>query len=370
MLIGSSSGIGLTFHFTRLAITLRRMGNEVIVLSDRKEQYAELPVELNRFGIPHYTSDVLHAINPVGVIKATGDIRKIFQREDIDIILGGGVKEGIKVFLAVKRPSKPKSFSVIGSLPQGKYELKIAKFAYSHFYDGCIALCNYTKNELERIGVVSHKIYVIPLFAPDLEWFDKVKEVRICLKDYNLENLTKPVIFYAASQNPHKNFGCYLKAASEVLKRFDATFVLGGKGPLTQSLKVLAEKLGISKNVVFTGWISNYHMPYILSNIADICVSTSLVEQLPSYIMECMAAGKPVVSYSVAGIPELITDSINGFLTSPKDHLTIANRIIDLVNDNNLAKEMGLKNRGIIEKKFNMETAARTLESLYELRKR
>lgn len=68
LLIGSS-GAGLTFHFTRLAITLKRIGNEVIVLSDRKEQYAELLNELSRSGIRRYVS---YAIDDSDIMSVIG----------------------------------------------------------------------------------------------------------------------------------------------------------------------------------------------------------------------------------------------------------------------------------------------------------
>ena len=368
LLICSSSGIGLTFHFTRLAIALKRMGNEVIVLSDRKEQYAELPNELGRSGIRRYVSDAIDNSDMMGVTRGTKDIRGILKRErGFEVIHAGGVKHGAKVFFATRRLNKkPKTFATIGSLPESKIGMSVASVSYSLFYDKCVALCNRSMETLIKWGVNPDKMCVIPLFAPDLEWFDKTKEVKINLGDYNLQDVTKPVIFYAASHLHHKGFTYYLMAASKILKNFDATFVVGGKGPLTASLKNLAEKLGISKHVVFTGWISNYHMPYILSNIADICVSTSLVEQLPSYIMECMAAGKPVVASSVGGVPEIVINEVNGYVVPPFDYEETARRITDLFSDPEKARKMGLVGRKTIEEQLNMKSSVLKLVKVYE----
>nr|MDO8044218.1 glycosyltransferase family 4 protein [Candidatus Baldrarchaeota archaeon] len=368
LLIGSSSGIGLTFHFTRLAVALKRLGNKVVVLSDNKEQYANLPKELNRHGIKRCTTDGIDDPDIMSMIRCAGDIRKILRREgNFDIIHAGGVKHGVKVHLATQiLNNRPKTLATIGSLPGSRIGMGIASISYSLFYDKCIALCNYTRERLIKWGINPSKICVIPLFAPDLEWFDKAKKVKINLEDYNLEDVTKPVIFYAASHFHHKGFPYYLMAASTILKKFDATFVVGGKGPLTNSLKNLTEKLGIARHVVFTGWISNYHIPYVLSNIADICVSTSLVEQLPSYIMECMAAGKPVVASRVGGVPEIVINGVNGYLVPLHDYAETAQRIMDLLSNPEKAQEMGAAGRKMIEKEFNMKLSILKLLKLYE----
>lgn len=368
LLIGSSSGRGLTFYFARLAVTLKKVGNEVIVLSDGKEQFTGLLNELDSSGIKCYMSDFVDKINIKSMIKGTEDIRRMLKREsDFDITLGGGVKHSVKVFFASRRlNNRPKTFAIIGSLPSSKVGMSVASISYSLFYDKCVALCAHTMKTLTKWGVNPDKMCVIPLFAPDLEWFDKAKEIKINLGDYSLKEVAKPVVFYAAGHYQHKGFRYYLMAASKVLKNFDATFVVGGRGPLTTSLKNLAEKLGISNHVVFTGWINIYHMPCVLSNMADICVSTSLVEQLPSYIMECMAAGKPVVASSVGGVPEIVIDGVNGYLVPPCDYEETARRIMDLLSDPEKAREMGLAGRKMIEEQLNMKSSVLKLMKIYE----
>jgi glycosyltransferase involved in cell wall biosynthesis len=368
LLIGSSPGIGLTFRRTHLALALKRIGNEVNVLSINKEQYDSLPKELEQFNIIRYTSNGLHKSDPINLINVARDIRKlILKNGDFDLVIGGGIREGISSFLAVRKLKKrPIIFSMIGSLPQSSNGMRLAFLSYNYCYDKNIALCNYTKAELTKFGVNQDKIYAIPLNAPDLSRFDESKKIKINLKDYYLNDVDGSIVFYAASHFNHKGFQYYLMAASKVLEKFDATFVVGGKGPLTSSFKELANKLGISKHVVFTGWISNYHMPHILSNISNVCVSTSLVDQLPAYVMECMAAGKPVVASSIGGVPEIILNNVNGFLVPPFDYKETARFIIDLLSNPEKAKEMGEAGRKIIDEKLNMDVSVRTFIKTYE----
>ncbi|MEM2981369.1 MAG: glycosyltransferase family 4 protein [Thermoproteota archaeon] len=354
LLVGSSYNVGLNFKYTRLAIKLKNLGNDVCIIYNGKLQHDKLLAELKMVGIPCYPCNSLDEASFIRIIKGAEEIRKIISLEGtFDFILGGGIREAPRVFLAT-RNNHEKSFSLVGSLPQDRLSLWLAFISYELLCDMNIALCNYTKNQLIKINVSPSKTCVIPLFAPDLEWFDEAKNRKLDLEKYGLQDITRPVIFYAARQDEYKGFEYYLKAASKVLEKSDATFIIGGVGPITPYLKKLAEKLGITRNVFFTGWISSYHMPYVLSNTVDICISSSLIEQLPTYILECMAAGKPVVASNVGGVSEVVQDGINGYLVPPRDYKETALRIIDLLNDQEKARKMGQTGRKMIEEQLNM----------------
>ena len=373
LLIASSYGTGLTFNFTRLALALKRQGNEVVVLSAKREQYAELSRELFGADVKRYTCDSIDYVGITDIINGALCIRKIIGKEgDFDIIQMGGIRHIAKVFPATKwMDKKPKMITTVVSFPRSKsgrnskLDMSISKVAYS-LSDKSVAVCEYTRTQLKKWHIKPSKVCVIPLFAPDIEWLDEAKKIGVSLERYNLENVNSPAIFYAARHIHIKGFDYFLKAAAEVLRKFDATFIVGGEGTLTFDLKKQARKLGISNHTVFTGWISNYHIPYILSNIADICVSTSLVEQLPSYIMECMAAGKPMVASSVGGVPEVVINELNGYLAPPCDYEETAHRITDLLSDPEKARRMGLASRKMIEEGLNMKASTLKLMKVYE----
>ena len=129
-------------------------------------------------------------MNLVNLIDGARFIRDIVDSEGgFDFILGGGVREGIKTWMFKRMFSnKPITISIVGSLPRNKIEGFIAGVSYNRFCDKCVALCNFTKKQLIKLGVNSHKIIVAPLFAPDLEWFDKAKLSKVNLEIYNLQD--------------------------------------------------------------------------------------------------------------------------------------------------------------------------------------
>jgi glycosyltransferase involved in cell wall biosynthesis len=369
LVVGSSEGVGLTFYFTRLAVMLSQIGNNVTIFSERNAQYPNLQIELDTAEVKRYVSNFDWNSDITSLVRVGAELRAIIHKEgSYDIIFGGGAKDGVRIFFGAERfDRKLRRIATIGYMPDSSVAAHIAVQSYNLFYDRAVALCDYSKNELEKAGIAGEKIFVTPLFAPDIEWFDTAKYTEVKLDDYSLQESIEPVIWYAASHFQHKGFQDYLSAASKVLKKCDATFVVGGKGPLTPLLKRIVEKLGISTHVLFTGWISNYHMPYLLNNVADICVSTSLLEHLPSYILECMAARKPVVASSVGGVPEIVENGVNGYLVYPHDSEATAHYIIDLINNPKEATEMGLNGRKVVEEKFNLKCSLLRFMELYEM---
>jgi len=84
-------------------------------------------------------------------------------------------------------------------------------------------------------------------------------------------------------------------------------------------------------------------------------VLPSLSEGLPRVLMEAMALGKPVVASNVGGIPDLIQDSQNGFLFEVANSNELAEKLRILLNNRNLAIEMGKAGREFVQSKFSNE---------------
>lgn len=373
LLIGSSTGMGLTFYFARLALKLKERGNEVVVLSDRTQQYQSLSKELARAGIKHYTSDAIDYSDPLRISKGTKDLIAVLNQEEVfEIIHQNGVKHIIKSYMATKGLNcKPKTFATVTSLPESKKAKAVAAVCYKMLVNQSVALCDYTRRTMEKWGVDHNKIVTIPLFAPDLQWFDSAKTKDVSVERYGIQQSKSgrhaPIIFYAASHFSFKGFSYYLQAAKKVLETFDCLFIVGGQGPVTESLKILVKKLGIQRHVLFTGWISQYDMPYVLNNIVDICVSASMREQFPSYVLECMAARKPVIATNVGGVPEAVEDGVNGYLVPPGESEVLSSSLIKMIGDSAHAKKMGEEGRRIVEKRFNIENIMDKLDNAYEL---
>jgi glycosyltransferase involved in cell wall biosynthesis len=95
----------------------------------------------------------------------------------------------------------------------------------------------------------------------------------------------------------------------------------------------------------------------------DVFVLTSNSEGCPNVILEAMATGLPVVSTSVGGVPELVTDE-TGILVPPGDDAALADAIRQLLDDPARRQAMGQAGRRRAVEHFSLETMIRARETL------
>ena len=101
-----------------------------------------------------------------------------------------------------------------------------------------------------------------------------------------------------------------------------------------------AERLGIADAVKFTGWVGPSGKRALLETAAVFALP-SYDEALPNGLCEAMAAGVPVVTCAVGGIPEVVTDGVSGFLVAPGDKATLERHLRSLLTDRTLAARLG-----------------------------
>ena len=74
---------------------------------------------------------------------------------------------------------------------------------------------------------------------------------------------------------------------------------------------------------------------------------------------------RPLIVTDVGANKEIIKDGENGFIVSPRDPRSLAEKIITLIENKSLLKEWGAENRKIVEKKYNLEQEIHKLENTY-----
>lgn len=189
--------------------------------------------------------------------------------------------------------------------------------------------------------------------------------VRTISRNPRIEALYNPVIADAApapweSRDPasvltlgrmNKGKGSYdLLAATAELRDPPVRVMLGGDGELEQVRQRGAE-LGMADRLQLLGWVGPDDKPGYLAR-ATVYALPSYAEGLPMSVLEAMAAGIPVVTTPVGGIPDAVTDGVEGFLVQPGDVTALRQKLQLLLNDNALARRMGEAGRRKIETTF------------------
>lgn len=98
----------------------------------------------------------------------------------------------------------------------------------------------------------------------------------------------------------------------------DLHLTLVGDGPMRGAIASRIEERGVSRHVTITGWVDEARVRAELA-AAHALVMPSFAEGLPMVIMEAMAAGRPVISTYIAGIPELVRPGETGWLVPAGD---------------------------------------------------
>jgi len=160
--------------------------------------------------------------------------------------------------------------------------------------------------------------------------------------------INEPFVVYVGRLHRLKGIDVLIKAISIATKE-EPTLTAVIVGPRDQRpYRELAIRLGVGRNVVFTGFVSEE------VKISALDASTALV--LPSIsnyvevfslaITEAWARGKPVVTSAVGEVPYRVRHMVNGLLVPPRNPKALANAILQLVRDRRLSERLGAEGRG------------------------
>jgi glycosyltransferase involved in cell wall biosynthesis len=162
--------------------------------------------------------------------------------------------------------------------------------------------------------------------------------------------------------DPLKGLTFLLQAASRILKkRPRVRFLIVGDGPDHSALVLRAQQLGLGDRVVFAGYRRD--VPTLI-NLSDVFAIPSLSEGGPITLLEAMQMRKPVVATPVGLISEVLQDGESGFIVPLKDPDQMAQKILVLLDDPELARKMGEKGWQLSQG-FDMSHYVRRLEEIY-----
>ena len=169
----------------------------------------------------------------------------------------------------------------------------------------------------------------------------------INLETYNFRprRCVRPRLFWMRSFEPMYDPLLAVRVLARLRKSApDARLVMaGGDGGSESEARQLAGKLGLARAVEFAGFL-DMAGKVRAGQDCDIFINTSHVDNMPVAILEACAMGLPVVSTSVGGIPDLITDRETGLLVSESSPEAFVSAIEQLLNNPDLVER--LSNRG------------------------
>jgi glycosyltransferase involved in cell wall biosynthesis len=298
-------------------------------------------------------------------IKALFQLIKLFKKEKFDIIHAHSTKAGFLVRLAAKITGvKIIIYTAHGFVFQEPLNI-LKKLLYfmiektAAIFTNMIITVSHNDAGIARKLCSPNKILTIHNGISLNEYRNEQKDPKIT-ESLGLEP-ENTIIGTVANYYPTKGLKYLFKALAKLPAGTAYQLLLVGDGPLKKKLTTLAKELNISSKIIFAG--RRKDVPQLLKQM-DIFVLSSLKEGFPYVILEALAAGLPVVSTKVGGIPEILTPQVSE-LAPPKDPAKLAEALLNMLNNKEKQKTAETLGPKMIQDNFSEKTMLERTEELY-----
>jgi glycosyltransferase involved in cell wall biosynthesis len=195
-----------------------------------------------------------------------------------------------------------------------------------------------------------------------VERFRQPESQRLAVRDELSIGPAEVAVFTVANLRRQKAYPDLLRAAARALEQQpQLRFFAVGQGPLREELEQLHAELGLGDRFRFLGYRDD--VARLLAG-ADLVAMASTFEGFPLAVMESLAAGVPVVATRVGGVPDAVTDGVEGCLVEAGDVDALAGAIVELASDpdRRAAMARAARERGA---GFDVRAAVQRTEELY-----
>jgi glycosyltransferase involved in cell wall biosynthesis len=154
-----------------------------------------------------------------------------------------------------------------------------------------------------------------------------------------------------------------IKAFPDVLNNYpNARLIIVGDGQYKHYLISLINELNLQDSIILTGYMDNVFVPL---KISDIYAHVTLQEAgVADTILEAWAVEKPVIASNIGGIPEVVTDNVDGRIIEPIPK-EISNTIVNLYKHPDIMSRYGKEGRKTLEKRYSWEKIATEFINTY-----
>lgn len=287
------------------------------------------------------------------ILSYIKSIRKFVKSNEIDVLIDiDGILDMYSIPAVRKTKCKVISWEQFNYYqnPDGNYRKITRKWA-AKWADAIVVLTDEDKGYYEKELKIRGKLQRI--YNP-IEQGEQIK-------DYKAESKT---IISAGRLTYQKGFDMLLDIARKVFeKHSDWQWIICGDGEDRKVLKSRIAECHLEENVILKGNVKNINEYYKQSAMF---VLTSRFEGFGLVLTEAKRMGLPCVSFRCpAGPAEIIEDGVNGYLVDCFDIETMADRISELIEDNE--KRISFSDNALIETdKFNIINVAKQWEKLIE----
>ncbi|MDD5644726.1 MAG: glycosyltransferase family 4 protein [bacterium] len=357
-------GGGLEEYAKDVCNGLFKAGHKITVLCSTYGK-KDITEEINGIKIIRQKSDFLISNTPIK-ITLLRNLNYILKSEKFDVVNAHMPVAYYSDMTALAAKANKIPFVVTyhsSSLIKGRIFVDLTAFAYKCVFQ------NITLNIADRIIAVSNYVKNVTL----KQYKNKTDVVYPCRNFHKTDNsggkgeYVSDLIFIGQLRKGHEWKGLkYLLKAVSVLKTdfpFITLEVVGG-GNRLDYFKKYAVALGMKDNVIFKGKVLNDEIASFYKHSKIVAVPSYSAESFGMVCLEACYYKKPVVATKVGGIPEVITDGVNGYLVKPRDVRGLVDALKTLLVSDEKRKIMGERGNKLIKSKFDYGNFIKTTEEI------
>lgn len=317
----------------------------------------------------HFLDGLVRELRPGKDWVTLRALARLFRRERYDIVHTHSSKAGILGRLAARRAGVPIVIHSIHGFGFNRFQAWPVRAAYiaaerraARFTTHFIAVSQANLAEGLELGLYpAERVTLIRSGIPIKDYAEAAPEPEAVRAEFGF-TAAAPLVTMVACLKPQKDPLSFVDVAGRVAAACpEARFLLAGDGLLREEALRRVAELGLAGRLVLAGWRRD--VPRLIA-ASDVVVLTSLWEGLPRVIPQAMAAGKPVVATAVDGSPEAVVEGETGFLVAPRDVVTAARRVAQLLGDKDLSRRMGAAARTRVAE-WDIERMVPAQEALY-----
>lgn len=351
---------------TELGIELASRGHEVHFIS-----YAQ------PFRLTHFTEGVFfHEVEiaryplfeyPPYDLALAATMHEVALRQELDLLhVHYAIPHATSAWIAKEMLGDRHDLRVITTLHGTDITLvgqertfgEITRFSIARS-DRVTAVSEYLKSEtIKHFGIAPERIDVIPNFV-DIDHYDRTRHP--CRRKALLQEGEK-LVLHISNFRPVKRLGDVIAIFAAISREVPSRLVLVGDGPERPDAAEAARRLGIEHRVLFLG---KQDTVAELLGCADLFLLPSESESFGLAALEAMASGVPVIATGVGGIPEVVTDGVNGALAPVGDVAAMAAAGVRLLSDDALWQRSSAAARAVAVEQFSASRVVPLYENLY-----
>jgi glycosyltransferase involved in cell wall biosynthesis len=220
------------------------------------------------------------------------------------------------------------SFKILGTLNRLAQPFLSKAFQQTLDAANCIVVPNEAARRAYSNYVSSKKLKVIPTGARSFSYVER-------------DPAYYPLILMIGNLIARKGYLVALEAMKKLLIEVpDAQLFIVGSGPLQQTIQKRVKNLGLERNVLLKGRVSDNELARLFAKAWVFC-HASFSEAYSYTIPEAMSAGLPVVCTEIDGSDGMVVNGLNGFVVQPGDPDALAEALAEIISNRELALKMG-----------------------------